>query len=460
MAETRLGRVLRWAVALPSFLMLAVIGGVAAVCGADQPWAPWWLVCAAAGLAGAGVWRLCGKRLLRAWRALRLPKWALPAGLFAVFLAVKLVFVFGLRTEQQSDFLRIWQAAESIALGDYSFNQGTYWHFFAYQTPFAIYEAVMVKMFGASPVPLLAVNALAMAGVNLLVFLFARRLTRSAVAGLFAGLMYLAYTGPYLLAGVLTNDHLSTFLLYLGAWLGLLAAERLRASRRWPPWVLAAAAGVVLQLGNLARPVGPVVCAALAAALVLAPVMRRAQGRPWRPFGIAVACAAVVLGVYGLAGVAADAAVTASGVNPMGARNNLPEWKLVLGLSADGNSAGPARRIGVYEPEPPADAQATARALLKQNLRAFPHRWQTVEERQLRVLWSQNETASFQFWPQTADERIYEVPDGRRFPLARSLVLLERGLFLPAVLLAAWGVIWMARERRLGAAAVFLALFV
>ncbi|MDR1442132.1 MAG: hypothetical protein LBJ02_07080 [Bifidobacteriaceae bacterium] len=175
---------LRWMAAAVSFGSLATIGAVAVVYGSGLPQALWWLVFGLASALGVVLWRLAGRRVLTAWRKLGLPKWVLPAGLFSGFLAVKLMMVFSWQTEQWSDFLIIWRAAESIAVGDYSFSQEAYWVFFAYQTPFAIYEAVMLKLFGGSWVPLLAVNALAMAGVNLLTFLFARRLTGSAVAGL------------------------------------------------------------------------------------------------------------------------------------------------------------------------------------------------------------------------------------------------------------------------------------
>jgi hypothetical protein len=62
-----------------------------------------------------------------------------------------------------------------------------------------------------------------MAGTNLLVFLFGRRLAGSAAAGLAASLMYLVYPGPYLEAAALTNDHLSAFLLLAGAYLVVVA---------------------------------------------------------------------------------------------------------------------------------------------------------------------------------------------------------------------------------------------
>ncbi|MDR0627050.1 MAG: glycosyltransferase family 39 protein [Bifidobacteriaceae bacterium] len=199
--ETGLGRVARWVVAISACAVLAAIALATTGFTERRVFAKWWLV-AAIGLAlGLAVWRFFGARFLRLWRALGLPKWILPTGLFALFFAVKAIVILILPpTDQQSDFLSIYQAAQSINAGDLSFNETAYWYFFAYQTPFAIYEAFMLKLFGGSLAPLVLVGALAMAGTNLLVYLIARRITGSAVAGLFAAAAYLVYPSPYLQA--------------------------------------------------------------------------------------------------------------------------------------------------------------------------------------------------------------------------------------------------------------------
>ncbi|MDR2454556.1 MAG: glycosyltransferase family 39 protein [Bifidobacteriaceae bacterium] len=476
MVEAVIGRLTRRAVTLVSFVALVMIAAVALLGGSWSQFGWWWLAVTAAALAAVAVWRLVGGWALRAWRRLGAPKWVLPVALFAGFLAVKLVFAFCWQTQQRSDFLIMYQAAEAINQGDFSFNQSAYWQFFSYQTPFAIYEAFMLKLFGGALAPLLAVGALAMAGTNFLVYVFARRMSGSAVAGVFAGLMYLAYTGPYLLANVLTNDHLSTFFLYLGAYLVLLAPGRLP---RPGGWALVAAGGVALQLGNLARPAGVVVCVGLMAALIAAPLMglrRRDRTRPaappagapptpalesapgptWRPLAFALAAGVAALTIYGLAGAAADSAVKASGVNPGGVGNHLPEWKLVMGLAG----AAGAGEVGIHEATPKPDARATAQRIVDGALSNLPQHWPGVLSRQTRVLWAQNDTAVFQFWPQVQGIGLYEVPDSDRLTTAHYSVVLERGGFLPAVVAAAWGVLLINRRRQWGRLAAFLGLFI
>ncbi|MDR2453723.1 MAG: hypothetical protein LBD51_04070 [Bifidobacteriaceae bacterium] len=440
----------------------------------SYPWG-WWLLAGGAGAGGIGLWRLGGQRALRAWRSLGAPAWAVPASLFAFFLAVKLVPALALKTAQRSDFLMIYQAAQSIAAGDHSFNTSAYWHFFAYQTPFALWEAALVKLGGGSLVPLLAANALAMAGTNLLVFLAARRLSGSAVGGIAASLAYCAYPGPYLLANVLTNDHLSTFLLYLGAFMVLAACAR-AARGGQGGWRAAApgvaqglAGGLVLQLGNLIRPAGPLVWLALAGGigLGLATGWRGRQGRRgrrgWRgrrPGLAAGAAAGAALAAYALLALGAGAAVKASGVNPGGVASNLPEWKFICALAGPDQLRDDAAAIGAYAAQPKAEARAAARDILARDLRQLPQTWRYILGRQLRHLWVENDTALFAFNPALAGNPTYSLPDAKTATAAYLMVGLERGIFLPAVVLAAWGAAAIGRRRRWGALAAFLGCLV
>jgi hypothetical protein len=461
--ETVLGRLARWALALGTGSVLAGIGLVALLLGSGQVFWPWWVGSAAVGLAAAGLWRLAGRNLAAAWRRLRARRLAPPPALalFAVFFLVKAVFALHWRIQQRSDFLTIFQAAQSINAGDYSFAEQPYWFFFAYQTPFAIYEAFMLKVFGGSTVPLLVVSAAAMAGTNLLVFGFARRITGSTAAGLFAGLAYLAYPGPYLEAAALTNDHLSAFLLLLGAYLVLRGAGRLPAA---PGWGLVAAGGAIMQLGNLARPAGVIVCLSLTAALALTPLVGRQRGTGWRPFGWPIAAAAVALGVYAAVGGAAGVAVKASGINPQGVANHLPEWKFIWGLEPP-EGIDPTS-LGMREPVPRPDARQAAQGLLDDAVARLPQTWAPVAKRQVSLLWAQQDTSTFQFWPQPDYQSVYAIPDKHSTTVAHYLVLIERGVFLPAVAVSGIGAVLLLSRRRwpspprLPSLAVFLSLFV
>jgi hypothetical protein len=373
------------------------------------------------------------------------------------FFGVKAFFAFRFKTEQRSDFLVMYQAAQAIAGGRPPLEGWIYWDYFAYQTPFALYEALVLRVTGGSLIALLGVGAVAMAGTNLLVYLMARHLTGSAVAGLFCGFAYLAYPGPYLLANTLTNDHLSTFLLYLGVYLAVIALARLPSGRAW---LLTGLAGIVLQLGNLSRPSGVVVCVALVVAAVLTPVTGQRRGLA-RRLGLSAIGCLLTLAVYATVGLAVDACVRGSGMNSNGIGNNLPEWKFVLGLTPPELLEQAKAEIEPYRhKDDPDQGRVSARAWLERDIRRLGESWQSVLRRQLEELWALNDSAWNAFWPELQSSSPYQLPDATRNTWAYVMVAGERGLFLPVVMLAVAGVARLRTGRVWSHLAAFLACLV
>jgi hypothetical protein len=473
---TRLGRVVGWAVGLVACGVLVVVAAATAYWSPRRLFGGWWVAAAL----GLGLMMLAGRlfggRARRRWRALKAPPWALPAALFAVFFAVKLGAALGLKTEQRSDFLVIYQAAQDIVAGDFSFNQTPYWDFFAYQTPFALFEAAVLRISGGSLIPLLVGGAAAMAGINLLVYLAGRRIAQSTLAGLGAAGAYLVFTDPYLYAPTLSSDHLSTFLGYLGAYMVLAAmwpparwgsrsaaAPRGEAQLRPPtprrPAALALGGGLVLALANLARPLGLMVWVALVAAAIAAALIARRRGESLRRPAAAALALLAAGGVYVGTIAVVDSAVRASGVNPAGVRSGLPEWKFVLGLAGPEGSAADLAAIGAYGEEMLPGAREKAEAALARNLRDLPANWKSIVERQLRALWVRHDDAIWAFNPQLADLPLTGIPKAQSDTLAYIMVASERGLFLPVVVLAGLGVARLTWRRRWGRAALFCVCF-
>jgi hypothetical protein len=160
-----------------------------------------------------------------------------------------------------------------------------------------------------------------------------------------------------------------------------------------------------------------------------------------------------------LLGVGAGAAVKASGLNPEGIANNLPEWKIALG-PVEGAVDGPSwSEIGIRDSTPNPEAPRIAREIVRSYLEHLPQTWPQVLKRQTQTLWAQNDTASFAFWPGLEGRPLYELPDPQTATLAHYLVLLERGFFVPAVLLAAIGVLLLHRGHRWNYISTFLCCF-
>jgi hypothetical protein len=154
------------------------------------------------------------------------------------------------------------------------------------------------------------------------------------------------------------------------------------------------------------------------------------------------------------------AAIKASGINPAGAANNLPEWKFVLGLAGSGQSNNDMAVLDPYGSTPKPGTRELAREMVERNIRQLPRTWGLVIKRQLIRLWTQNDTAIWAFNPLVADRHAYAIPDRETTPLAHYWVMGERGFFVPVVFWAGFGVVLLGRDRRWKYGATFLVCFV
>ena len=133
-------------------------------------------------------------------------------------------------------------------------------------------------------------------------------------------LLYALYPGPYLLAGVLTNQHIAAFFYYLGFYL-LFQKEKLSYSR-------AALAGLSIAVGSVMRPIGTVVLLAI----LCWGVVRILTGAEKKLRGLLLMAAVFV--PYFVLFKAVDLTVAFSGLNPEGLANTRPMWKVLLGLNS------------------------------------------------------------------------------------------------------------------------------
>lgn len=237
--------------------------------------------------------------------------------------AVHLIAVFAVQPEPISDFLRMYEAAVQAANGDFSFQNTTYFFNWAYQTGFVLWEALLIKLFH-SMMSLKIANALLLTGINCLIYLLARRFVDERAAQA-ASLLYLVTIFPTLLCCVLTNQHVSAFFLLLGLYVLTSGDKRAFSLPR------AIAAGVLLALGNIMRPEGIVIIAALCGTAVFVAIMHRSlHGSRRMLCGVAVSVI-----VYAVCLSAASWAVSATGSNTHGLTNNWPEWKFLVGFNSD-----------------------------------------------------------------------------------------------------------------------------
>lgn len=329
--------------------------------------------------------------------------------------------------EQVSDFALLYDSAASLAGGDASALSGEYFLHWGYQVPFVLYEALVIRL-GGGVGALRVLNLLWTAGASGLVYLFARKFAGPR-AGFAAGLLYAVYPGALILAGVLTNQHISLFFCLLGMWLiverGPFAEGGTPTSRA----LYGAAAGLSLSLAGLMRPESVL---ALASAVVTAAVLLIARRVSLRRLILPLAA---VFAAYFALNAAASAAVSASGIAPGGIGNSRPEWKFVIGLDTESGGTYSEANEYILDIADDAERREAAGEAIRASLEGCDDLagffWGKVEG-----LWGSQEDLSF-------------VTGG--LPMESALVIAERAAFLLAAALAALSCV-AALRRRAGAA--------
>ncbi|WP_052487955.1 glycosyltransferase family 39 protein [Gordoniibacillus kamchatkensis] len=166
------------------------------------------------------------------------------------FIILLLLVGFGFRvywillidTPPVSDFLDMHNAALQAAKGDFSFGRSEYYSRWVYQLGFTIYEALIVKLFGAPIIILKLFNAVFNVGTAFVVYLTAAKLFNE-LSGRIASFLYALYVPNIIMCSVLTNQHVSTFFFSLGCY--LLVRKGLVPKYSWI-WV-----GLLFALGNM-----------------------------------------------------------------------------------------------------------------------------------------------------------------------------------------------------------------
>lgn len=225
----------------------------------------------------------------------------------------------------QSDFLLLYDAAVSWLHGDTGFQQYSYFQLWAYQSAYVAWEALFLSLW-QDPRMIQLVHSLLFSGTILLLYRLLRNQIPETAARVTALLM-LSFPTFFTLPAVLTNQIPGAFFLCLGLWVLLSQDTRSLGLGRFP------LAGLCLQLGNLLRPEGILVLAALLAAAILWLLSRPGV---WRH---ALFGGMLLLATYWLSGRLADFLVIATGLNAHGLSNGNPLWKFVLGLNQETNGA-------------------------------------------------------------------------------------------------------------------------
>ena len=242
-----------------------------------------------------------------------------PCVLFVAAAALSMAAAAYLRTELQSDFLFLYRSAVQLRHGDLSFANNVYFYLWGYQSVYVAWEAALLSLW-EDPRMIQLVHCLLFSGSLVLLYRLMRT-SLSEQAARIAAVLPLLFPFFFTLPSVLTNQIPSAFFFLLGLW--CLVGQEMRQRGRWR----FALGGALLQLGNLLRPEGVLVLAALAAVGILYLLSHHEQ---WKRLAVA---GLLVLAAYFLVGRLAELLAVWTGLNPAGLGNRSPLWKFLIGFN-------------------------------------------------------------------------------------------------------------------------------
>ncbi|MGZ0877470.1 glycosyltransferase family 39 protein [Priestia megaterium] len=238
--------------------------------------------------------------------------------LIALSFLIRLVWILNIDTPIKSDFSVMYNAAVQAAKGDFSFTKIPYFSTWVYQLGFTFYEAAVIKIFGESALIIKLLNILYCTGTGFLIYLIASKVLNEK-NGRIAGLLFALYIPNILFASVLTNQHIATFLFYLGFYILI--------SGKWKlSWLYV---GILFSLGNLMRPLGPIIIIAFIIYLFLSRFLSQNREQKVKAFKYMVG----VLATFYIVNTLISTIFVQSSVTNYPLGNRDPLWKFVLGLN-------------------------------------------------------------------------------------------------------------------------------
>lgn len=243
--------------------------------------------------------------------------------LVVVGLAARLIWILYNDAPPSSDFLFLYDAAREAASGRFGFTDSAYYVSFPYQLGFTMYEAGLIHLFGSSTIVLKVIGALFNLGTAIILYFTGARLFNET-CGRIASSFYAFYLPNILMCSVLTNQHISIFLFFLGVSLLLKRRGALL------PWLLA---GLVFGFGNLMRPIGIIFLAGVVLFALLEVWKKLREGRrrkAWRQAGMLLA----MIGIYAAVQWSANASLQSAGVTQHVLSGGDKYWKFMVGLNA------------------------------------------------------------------------------------------------------------------------------
>ncbi|WP_246141000.1 glycosyltransferase family 39 protein [Bacillus marasmi] len=331
--------------------------------------------------------------------------------LFIVFLVLiafvtRLVWVLNVNTPIISDFSVMYQGAIDASKGNFQFTDTPYFITWVYQLGFTMYQAVIIKLFGEGPFILKLLNIIYSVGTTVLVYKISAKIFNETT-GRIAGIIYAAFIPSIVMSSVLTNQHLATFLFYLGFYLLILNEESKR-----PLWIYSA---VLIALGDIIRPLGSLILLAIGIYLFLTQFLGADKQRKLNT----IKKVAGILVTYFLIHFFISQLFIAMDITKYPLSNRDPQWKFVLGFNHESGgwySNEDAEFVGQY---PVGDEREKAETeLINERI--------ADKQKLLKLFWAKLGS----MWSGFDGALEWSLGHAERIPIINNLFKLERLMYL------------------------------
>lgn len=231
---------------------------------------------------------------------------------------VRIGWLIKVPTAPSSDFQMMHHAAILATQGDLSFLKESYFQSWPYQLGFVYFQALIIKIFGQNVLILQIINILLNCGIAFVGYKIIN-LHFKEITGRIVYTLLLFYPAYIYMTGVLTNQFLATFLIYLAIYLYL------KHDQLW----VKATAGVLLALGNMMRPLGILLIIALVCFEITKWLLAPDRENILKSLGrVTTSVLAYFLMLF-----LVNSALQVTHLSEYPLENRNPTWKFVLGLN-------------------------------------------------------------------------------------------------------------------------------
>ncbi|MEJ1312188.1 glycosyltransferase family 39 protein [Latilactobacillus sakei] len=237
---------------------------------------------------------------------------------------LKLIWILKVHTELSSDFLVLYNASVNASKGDFNFMKSTYFQNWPYQLGFVLYQSFIIKAFGNSVLIIKLINILLCNATAYIIFLIGKKVFNEKIG--LVGMMALSFYPQYIFfSSVLTNQFIANFLFYFGVYLII----------RYNNWSGLFGGGVLIGLGNIVRPLGPLIIIAVFLYILFYKNLLKYKSIWLTKLVLIVA----FLGGYQIITVAVNTAVQETHASQYPLKNRSETWKFVTGLNYETTGA-------------------------------------------------------------------------------------------------------------------------